>query len=51
MNVIDTLTKRNEVFSKTRFSKEWKILPSLKTMIVGCVDPPRRPHGDLRPGT
>jgi carbonic anhydrase len=39
MSVIETLTKRNEDFAKNRFSKDWKIMPSLKTMIIGCVDP------------
>ncbi len=39
MNVIETFLKRNEAFSQNRFSKEWKIMPSLKTMIIGCVDP------------
>jgi len=39
MNVIDTLTQRNEAFAHSRFSAELKIMPSLKTMIIGCVDP------------
>jgi carbonic anhydrase len=39
MNVIDTLTQRNEAFASSRFSAELKIIPSLKTMIIGCVDP------------
>ena len=39
MTVIDTLTKRNEVFASSRFSADLKIIPSMKTMIVGCVDP------------
>jgi hypothetical protein len=39
MNVIDTLTQRNEAFANSRFSAELKIRPSLKTMIIGCVDP------------
>jgi carbonic anhydrase len=39
MNVIDTLTQRNEAFANSRFSAELKIMPSLKTMIIGCVDP------------
>ena len=39
MNVIDTLTQRNAAFARTRFSANLKIIPSLKTMIIGCVDP------------
>lgn len=39
MNVIETLTRRNEVFARTRFSTDIKIMPSMKTMIIGCVDP------------
>jgi carbonic anhydrase len=39
MNVINTLTQRNEAFANSRFSAELKIMPSLKTMIIGCVDP------------
>jgi carbonic anhydrase len=39
MTVIDTLTERNEVFAANRFSKDLKIMPSMKTMIIGCVDP------------
>jgi carbonic anhydrase len=39
MSVIDTLTQRNETFAKDRFSKDLKIIPLLRTMIIGCVDP------------
>jgi carbonic anhydrase len=39
MTVIDTLTQRNEVFAASRFSADLKIMPSMKTMIIGCVDP------------
>jgi len=37
--VIDTLLQRNEGFASNRFSADLKIMPSLKTMIIGCVDP------------
>ena len=37
--VIDTLAQRNEAFANSRFSAHLKILPSMKTMIIGCVDP------------
>jgi carbonic anhydrase len=39
MTVIDTLTQRNEAFADSRFSADLKIMPSMKTMIIGCVDP------------
>ena len=39
MNVIETLTQRNAAFAASRFSPDLKIMPSLKTMIIGCVDP------------
>ena len=39
MTVIETLLGRNETFAKTGFSHDLKIIPSSKTMIVGCVDP------------
>ena len=39
MNVIKTLTQRNEAFASSRFSADLKIMPSMKTMIISCVDP------------
>lgn len=39
MSVIETLTQRNEAFASSRFSADLKIMPSMKTMIIGCVDP------------
>jgi carbonic anhydrase len=39
MTVMDTLTRRNEAFASSRFSADLKIMPSLKTLIIGCVDP------------
>jgi carbonic anhydrase len=39
MNVIDDLTRRNEAFVNSRFSAELKIMPLMKTVIIGCVDP------------
>ena len=39
MTVIETLARRNEAFASNRFSADLKIIPSMKTMIVGCVDP------------
>ena len=39
MTVIDTFTQRNEAFADSRFSADLKIMPSMKTMIIGCVDP------------
>ncbi|MEI9896234.1 MAG: carbonic anhydrase [Chthoniobacter sp.] len=39
MNVVETLTQRNKVFASTRFSTGLRMMPSLKTTIIGCVDP------------
>src|SRR5258707_13067424 len=39
MNVIETLPQRNEAFVSSRFSADLKIMPSMRTMIIGCVDP------------
>src|SRR6266436_6115525 len=39
MTVIETLTQRNEAFASSRFSADLKIMPSMKTTIIGCVDP------------
>jgi carbonic anhydrase len=38
MNVVDTLLQRNQQFVNAEYSKGLKIVPSLKTMIIGCVD-------------
>jgi carbonic anhydrase len=50
MNVINTLTQRNEAFANSRFSAGLKIMPSLKTMIIGCVDPRVDPFDIFAPG-
>jgi carbonic anhydrase len=39
MHVVDTFTQRNQEFSRSRFAPELKIVPSLRTIIIGCVDP------------
>lgn len=39
MNVVETLAQRNAEFVESGFSAELKIIPSQKTMIIGCVDP------------
>ncbi len=39
MNFFDTLTKRNAEYAATTFSADLKIIPSTKTLILGCVDP------------
>jgi carbonic anhydrase len=38
-SVVSTLLRRNEVFAAKDFVPDLKIMPSLKTMIIGCVDP------------
>ena len=39
MTTIDTLTQRNEEFAAKRFAAGLSIMPTLGTMIIGCVDP------------
>lgn len=39
MDIIENLVKRNAAFAETGFHPELKMMPSLKTLIIGCVDP------------
>jgi len=39
MNVVETLLKRNETFAGNHFASGLKMMPSLKTNIICCVDP------------
>jgi carbonic anhydrase len=39
MNFLETVTARNAIFASSRFSADLKMLPSKKTVIIGCVDP------------
>ena len=39
MAVIDVLAERNADFASHQFSPDLTISPTLKTMIIGCVDP------------
>lgn len=39
MSFIDTLRQRNEVFADASFGPGLTMLPSRKTVIIGCVDP------------
>jgi carbonic anhydrase len=39
MNVIETLVERNDEFVETRFASGLPILPRLRTLVLGCVDP------------
>ncbi len=39
MITIDTLTKRNHDFASHRFAAGLTLMPTLRTMIVSCVDP------------
>ena len=52
MNVIDDLTLRNEIFVNSNFNADLKMLPSMKTVIIGCVDPRVDPADifGLKPG-
>lgn len=52
MNVVDDLTQRNEAFVNSDFDVNLKIMPSMKTVIIGCVDPRVDPANifGLKPG-
>jgi len=39
MNVLEELTARNRAFARERFSPGLRMMPSLRTTIIGCVDP------------
>ena len=39
MTVVDTLAERNDDFARTRFVPGLPMLPRLRTLVVGCVDP------------
>ncbi|MEV7323789.1 carbonic anhydrase [Streptomyces sp. NPDC093970] len=39
MGVVETLTSRNADFTKTRFTDGLRMMPNLKTIVIGCVDP------------
>lgn len=39
MNAVETFTSRNAEFAEHGFDPALSILPSLKTMIIACVDP------------
>jgi carbonic anhydrase len=39
MTVVDTLAERNDEFVRTRFAPGLPMLPRLRTLVVGCVDP------------
>jgi len=39
MSFVDTIIDRNKRFAASGFHPELKIIPSAKTMIIGCVDP------------
>jgi carbonic anhydrase len=52
MNVIETLTQRNEAYASKGFRTGLRMMPSMKTMIIGCVDPRVDPYDilGLEPG-
>lgn len=51
MTVVDTLAERNDDFARTRFSPGLPMLPRLRTLVVGCVDPRVDPAHVLGLGT
>ncbi|MFK3796331.1 MULTISPECIES: carbonic anhydrase [unclassified Pseudomonas] len=52
MDFLETLMQRNAEFAEHDFSADLKIIPSRKTMILGCVDPRVDPMDvlKLKPG-
>src|SRR5476649_445042 len=44
MDFLNTLAQRNEEFAINDFGGALKMMPSMKTMIIGCVDPRVDPH-------
>src|SRR2546421_9124234 len=39
MTTFDTLMERNQEFAAHHFPKDLPLLPTLRAMIIGCVDP------------
>jgi carbonic anhydrase len=39
MTPLDTLIERNQDFASHPFTKDLPLLPTLRTLIIGCVDP------------
>ena len=39
MTTFDTLIERNQDFAAHHFTKDLSMMPRLRTMIIGCVDP------------
>ena len=52
MDFIETIQQRNQSFAEAGFSSELKIIPSTKTLLVGCLDPRVDPMDvlGLKPG-
>lgn len=52
MNFIETIMQRNEDFVRAGHSADLKIIPSTKTIIIGCLDPRVDPMDilGLKPG-
>src|SRR5579859_3698688 len=39
MTTLDTLIERNQDFASHHVQKDLPLMPTLRTMIIGCVDP------------
>jgi carbonic anhydrase len=39
MTAIDSLIQRNEEFATHGFAADLSLMPTLRTIIIGCVDP------------
>ncbi|SEO55674.1 carbonic anhydrase [Actinacidiphila rubida] len=47
MNVVEALTERNADFAASSFAPGLRLMPSLKTIVIGCVDPRVDPEAVL----
>lgn len=52
MDFLETVSKRNQEFVKDGFSPSLRIIPSTKTIVIGCLDPRVDPMDifELQPG-
>lgn len=47
MGVLETLTRRNADFAKSGYSSDLRLMPALRTIVIGCVDPRVDPNAVL----
>ncbi|MFD4540299.1 carbonic anhydrase [Streptomyces bauhiniae] len=39
MGIVETLTSRNADFAQTQYTEGLRMMPAMKTIVIGCVDP------------